>query len=211
MTSAVHMRYVGRVTLAAVVLAVLQQPQVEALQSASGQAAQVSLADVKALPDASVMVPLSFAPDTKIGLRALTVEIEYVSNSLTFEKPSPGLAAEMANVDLRANLVEGRPDDKGLKRAKVRITLSMQAPKPKEGLPEGLLAYLLFHVEKKAKPFTIKLTPTIISADDLSTPPKKIAGISVLPGSVVIENPDSVLESISPELKPDVGCFFFTH
>ena len=210
MNSRVPKRGVRRLILAVMFLAVPRQSQTTAPQAGSEHAAQVALAGVKALPDASVMVPLSFTPDSKNGLRALTVEIDYVSNSLAFEKLSPGLAAEMANVGVQASLSESTPNDNGLKRTKVRITLSLQAPEPKEGLPEGLLVYLLFHVAQNAKPLTIKLTPTVVAAEDLSTPPKKIAGISAEPGWVVIENPDA-LESIAPELKPDVGCFFFTH
>jgi len=181
--------------------------QAEALQSASGQVPRVSLAEIRATPGASLMMPVALTPDPKNPLRSLTVDIEFVSNSLTFQKTSPGLAAELVNVTIQANLTDGKPDDKGLKRAKLRITASLPEPNPKEGLPDGLLAYLLFQVSQDAKPFAIKLTPTVVSAEDLSTPPKKVASVGTEPGLVTIEALDAVYDRLAPQ----VACFFFSH
>jgi hypothetical protein len=211
MNSQSHVGFARRLACAGTLFLMLQQCQAAAMQSDSEQVAQVTLADVKALPGASVMVPLSLTPDPKNPMRALTLDIDFVSNNLTFAKTSRGLAAEIANADIQASLTESPVDDKGLKRAKVRVLVSLQDSKSKEGLPDGLLAYLVFQVGKDARPFTIKLTPTVVSAESLATPPKKILAISTEPGSVTIENPDASLESISPELNPEVGCFFFTH
>ena len=171
------------------------------------QGPRVSLAEIGGNPGASLMMPLFFTPDPQNPLRSLTVDIEYVSNSLIFQKISRGLAAELANADIQTNLTEGKPDDKGLKRAKLRITASLPEPNSKDGLPHGLLAYLLFQVSPDAKPFAIKLTPTVVSADDLSTPPKKVANVDVKPGLVTIE----ALEAMYDRLAPAVACFFFTH
>jgi hypothetical protein len=181
--------------------------QAEALQSVSGQVPRVSLAEIRAIPGASLMMPVALTPDPKNPLRSLTVDIEFVSNSLTFQKTSPGLAAELVNAKIQANLTEGEPDDKGLKRAKLRVTASLPEPNPKEGLPDGLLAYLLFEVSKDAKPFAIKLTPSVVSAEDLSTPPKKVASVGTEPGLVTVEALDAVYDRLAPQ----VACFFFSH
>ena len=146
------------------------QLQAAALQSVSEQTPRVSLAEIVGTPGASLMMPLSLTPDPKNPLRSLTVDIEYVSNSLIFQKASRGLAAELANADIQSNLTESKPDDKGLKRAKLQVTASLSEPNTKEGLPQGLLAYLLFQVSLDAKPFLVTMTPTVVSADDLSTP-----------------------------------------
>ena len=203
----------GRWWLAAAsgLVATLPQLRAAAPQSApaqgSGQAPRVSLAEIKTTPGASLMMPLSLTPDPKNPLRSLTVEIGFVSKSLVFQKTSRGLAAELANADIQANLIEGPPDDKGLKRATLRITASLPEPAPKEGLPDGLLAYLLFQVSEDAQPLTIKLTPAVVSANDLSTPPKKVSNVGADAGVVVIESLDAVYQRLAPEL----ACFFFSH
>ena len=171
----------------------------------------IALADVKAFPGASVMLPLSYVPDPNKPVRSLTVEIDYVSNSLTFQSTSPGLAAELADASIQSNLSDLPADPKGLKRSRLKVVVALKAPKPKGGLPEGLFAYLLFQIADSAKPFTVKMNAAIAAAEDLFDPPRRVAGLAAQPGSVTIENPDSLLQELSPELKPDVGCFFFTH
>ena len=183
------------------------QLQAAALQSVAEQVPRVALAEIDGTPGASLMMPLSLTPDPKNPLRSLTVDIEYVSNSLIFQKASRGLAAELANADIQSNLTEGKLDDKGLKRARLRVTASLPEPNPKEGLPHGLLAYLLFQVSQDAKPFLITMTPTVVSADDLSTPPKEVANVGAKPGLVSIE----ALGDRYDRLAPAVACFFFTH
>ena len=183
------------------------QLQAAALQSVSEQTPRVSLAEIVGTPGASLMMPLSLTPDPKNPLRSLTVDIEYVSNSLIFQKASRGLAAELANADIQSNLTESKPDDKGLKRAKLQVTASLSEPNTKEGLPQGLLAYLLFQVSLDAKPFLVTMTPTVVSADDLSTPPEEVTNVGAKPGSVSIDD----LGDRYDRLAPAVACFFFTH
>jgi hypothetical protein len=137
----------------------------------------------------------------------LTVEIEFVSNSLAFRKVSRGLAAELVNADVQASLSQGTADEKGLKRARVRFTASLPESNAAAGLPDGLLAYLLFEVAAEAKPFTVRLTPRVISAEDTSDPRKKVANLEADPGLVVIETLDAVYDRLAPQ----IACFFFTH
>ena len=58
-----------------------------------------------------------------------------------------------------------------------------------------------------AKPFAIKLTPTVVSAEDLSTPAKKVASVGTEPGLVTVEALDAVYDRLAPQ----VACFFFSH
>jgi len=192
-------------------LAVLPRFDAAAAQLPPGQSAaqapRVSLAEIKTTPGSSLMMPLSLTPDPKNPLRSVTVEIEFVSKSLVFQKTTRGLAAEIVNADVQASLTEGPADDKGLKHAKIRLTASLPEPAAKEGLPDGLLAYLLFQVSPDAQPLSIKLTPAVVAASDLSTPPKKIASVGADPGIVVVE----ALEDVYQRLAPQIACFFFTH
>lgn len=172
---------------------------------------EVELGEAQGHPGGSVMVPLSLTPGKAGPLGTLTLEIEYVSNSVMFDKVSLALAMELADAQLQANVSEGKPNDKGLPMAKLKAVASLKVPAPKEGLPEGVLGYLVFQIKDTAKPFTIKLTPLEIAAEDISKPPKKVAGVVARPGAITIEIPHETGEDIAPELNPEVGCFFFTH
>src|SRR5450759_5415068 len=93
-------------------------------------------------------------------------------------------------------------DRKGITRSKVRISVSLKNKNSQKGLPRGLLAFLLFQVAMDAKPFAIKLTPTVVSAEDLHTPSRKVTTIITSPGMVAVEIPNVV---------PKATCFFFSH
>ena len=206
MRHGIRLRVVWWLAVAGALLPMPLHLKAAVLQSASERVSRVFLAHISTTPGASLMVPLSLTPDPENPLRSLTVDIEFVSKSLIFQKISPGMAAELVNADIQATLSEGEPDDKGLKRAKLRVVASLPESNPKEGLPEGLLAYLLFQVSQDAKPVMIKLTPTVVLAEDLSTPPKKVAGVAAEPGLVVVEALDTLYERLIP-----FACFFYMH
>jgi hypothetical protein len=197
--------------LASLFLPLRLPAQATAAQPSSQRGPRIVLEEQKTLPGGSVMMPLSFIPDPGAPLSAFSLDIAYVSNSLAFDKTMLGLAAEMANAKVEARLTERPADEQGLKRAALRVSVSLPDPASKEGLPEGLLAYLVFEVSQNAKPFKITLTPTVLSAEDVSAPPKKVAGVSAASGFVIVQDPEAVFQSLSPELAPDVTCFFFTH
>ena len=163
---------------------------------------RVALAELSGTPGASLMVPLYFTPDLKTPLRSFVVDIEFVSNNLKFQKASRGVAAEQANVDITTSVTDAPADDKGVTRSKLRVTAALTGQTPNEGMPDGLLAYLLFQISLEAKPFAIKLTPTVVSAEDFSNPPKRIAKVGTEPGLVTVELLD---------VMPEATCFFFTH
>jgi hypothetical protein len=178
-----------------------------AQQAASQQVSRVSIGSIKGMPGASVMVPLTFNADPGKPLRSLIVDIEYVSNSLVFQKATPGIGAELANAKIETTLSELQPDDKGLKHSRLRLTASLPEPPSKDGLPSGVLAYLLFRLAEEAKPFAIRLVPTVSSAEDIGTPPKKVTGIGTEAGQVAVEDPQAIYDRLAPQ----VACFFFTH
>jgi len=173
----------------------------------SVSAPRVSLSEIKTTPGASLMMPLSLTADPKNPLRSVSVEIEFVSKSLVFEKTSRGIGAELANADVQTEVAEGKADEKGLKRVTLLVTATLPDPAPKGGLPDGLLAYLLFQVSDDAQALSVKLTPTVIAARDLSTPPNNISGIGADPGEVVVESAEDVYQRLAPAL----ACFFFSH
>ncbi|MBI4481063.1 MAG: hypothetical protein HY651_13675 [Acidobacteria bacterium] len=161
---------------------------------------RVSLAELTGSQGEDVMMPLYFTPDPKVPLRSLTVEIDYVSNNLKFDGASKGLAAENTGVQVSAAVDNGKPDDKGLSRAKLRVTTSLADPANQDGLPEGMLAYLIFRVSNDAKPFAIKLNTSLVSAEDLQN--RKVTKVSAQPGLITVETFEAI---------PTPTCFFFTH
>ena len=193
-------------TLLAAALTLGMLAQSLAAQETSGPEKVPSggLAEITGTPGASLMVPFYFTPDPKNPLRSVDVDIEYVANSLQFQKHSLGAAAESANVEVTTKVTEGQPDDKGIKRATLHVKAALSGNTPATGLPDGLLAYLLFQVSLEAKPFAVKMTTTVAGAEALSTPPKPVdvAQIGKEDGLVIVNALD---------VMPEATCFFFTH
>lgn len=163
---------------------------------------RVAVGEINGIPGAGLMIPLYFTPDPRNPLRSITVDIDYVSNSLKFQKASRGVVTEQVGADVSTTLTDGKPDAKNITRSKLRIAVAIPDKEPKKGLPEGLLAYLLFQVTTEARAFAIKLNTSVLSAETIQNPPQKVAKVNAAPGLVVIELPDML---------PEATCFFFTH
>src|SRR5579885_663686 len=106
-------------------------------------APRIALDQIEGSPGASLMIPLYYTPGKNEPLRALAVDIEYVSNHLKFQKAAEGVIPEGVKVNISTNVTDGAPDSKGTVRSKLHISVSedKSATKP---LPEALLTYLLF-------------------------------------------------------------------
>lgn len=158
----------------------------------------VAVGTVDASPGASLMVPLYYTPDPAARLRSFTVEIDFVSNNLAFQEVANGVV-DSDSLKLTSSVSTSPPDAKGVKRSKVRLGAST-AGISKE-IPEGLLAYLMFNLSMDAKPFVIRLSPTVISAED--TGKAQVASkLTARAGSVAV---------LSSDVTPEMSCFFFTH
>lgn len=178
------------------------QSSAEGTQDSSETAPSVSVGEITGTPGASLMVPLYYTADPNVPLRSLTIEIDYVSNNLEFNKASRGVVTEKVGADVTATLIEGTPDENGLTRSKLQIATSLAEQNPQEGIPSGLLAFLLFRINPKAKPFAIRLNTNVILAEDLQSQPQEVTQIAATPGLVVVELADVL---------PEATCFFFTH
>lgn len=163
---------------------------------------RVSLSQITGNPGSSLMVPFYYTADPKIPLRSLKVDIEFVSNHLEFQKAAPGVFPKDVIADITANVTKGTPNAKGIVRSTLHLSVALKGKNLRKGLPDGLLAFLLFQVTMDAKPFSIKLEPKVIAAEDLHTPPRKVANIAAVPGKVVVS---------IPNVMPEATCFFFSH
>jgi len=209
----VSKRYSTVVRQMAVVLAglLLAQAPSEAQQNApaqgeSSEAAstlpRVAVGEINGNPGSNLMVPLYFTPDPNRPLRSITVELDYVSNSLKFQSAATGTAVEQAGATLNATLTDGTPNEQNVTRSKLRIEVNVPEAQAGRGIPEGLLSFLLFRVNPDARPFAIRLNTSVVSAQTAQTPPQTVANVGTIPGLVVVDQGD---------LLPEATCFFFTH
>lgn len=163
---------------------------------------RVSVGEINGNPGSNLMVPLYFTPDPNKPLRSITVELDYVSNSLKFENAASGTAVEQAGATMKATLTEGKPDKNNVTRSKLRVDVEIPEGQTGKGIPDGLLSFLMFQVSTKAKPFAIRLNTKVLSAQTAANPSQTVADVGSLPGMVVVEQGDVL---------PEATCFFFTH
>jgi len=185
--------------------AAAQQNPPAAQQGGQAQAAsvpRVAIGEINGNPGTNLMVPLYFTPDPNRPVRSITIEIEYVSNSLKFQRAAAGLAVEQVGADISSTLTDGTPDARNVTRSKLRIAVAVPQSQPPRGIPDGLLSFLMFRVSPDARPFAIRLNTSVVSAETTQNPPQRIANVSTLPGLVVVEQGDML---------PEATCFFFTH
>ncbi|MBI4478519.1 MAG: hypothetical protein HY651_00690 [Acidobacteria bacterium] len=156
---------------------------------------------VEGSPGASLIVPLYYAAEQQTPIRSFTLEIEFVSNNLEFQDASKGIV-DQESLEIASSLTKGTPDSAGVTRSKLRLTAKLADENAKQGLGEGLLAYLMFQLSLEAKPFVIKLTPTVVAAEDTEKPARKVTKLGALPGSISV---------LSMDVMPEMACFFFTH
>ena len=146
----------------------------------------------------TVSIPLYYQPGKNPPLHSLHLEVEFVSNSVKFDKAEKGVAAETQDFNFAIEAKDLPPDAKNITRTRLSIDVSIADPDPKKSLPEGLWAFLSFRIPPEAKPFSITLNPGPISAQD---PQKKPVPLAAEAGKIIVSVPDA----------PLVGCFFFTH
>jgi hypothetical protein len=196
----------GLLSVVLLIMVIARSPLIWA-QSEESPVPRVTLGEIKGTPGSSIMMPFSLSADPQNPLQSLSVDIEFVSKSLLFQKTSPGLAAELTGVQVGASVVKEEVDENDLRHVTLRVTAGFPEPIMEGGLPDGLLAYLLFDIAPEAQPFRIRLTPVNITAKDLSSPSKDVANVGSEPGLVVIESADAMFD----RLAPPIACFFFSH
>jgi hypothetical protein len=169
------------------------QEQATPQEEASRVGPRVALSELSGTPGASLMMPLYFTPDPNNGLHSLELDISFISNNLKFQKASPGLAAEQVNAVVEASVSDAGTNEDGLARSTLHIKATTA-----ESLPDGLLAYLLFQISLEAKPFRIRLTPSVTATE----PVLSAQQIATEEGFVNVEALD---------VMPEATCFFFSH
>jgi hypothetical protein len=161
---------------------------------------KLTLGDSDGSPGGSIVVPIYFSPSESVEVGELKAMVTFVSKNMKYSSIKKGLAAESGNVDLKAELKEGK-NDKGLETSTLTITAVIPSPKPgQKGIPPGLIGYLTLKVNETAGPANITMRTTG-QAMELGT--KK-----ALPK---LDTIDAQVDILANGSEPLVSCFFFSH
>ena len=169
---------------------------------AASRLPRVAVGEIGGNPGSNLMVPLYFTPDPNRPLRSLTVELDYVSNSLKFQNAAAGTAVQRSGATIKTTLTDGTPDQNDVMRSTLRIDVEIPEGEAGKSIPDGLLSFLMFRVSDEARSFAIRLNTSVVSAQTAQNPSQSVADVGTLPGMVVVEQGDML---------PEQTCFFFSH
>jgi hypothetical protein len=187
-----------------ILLALLAQALLSPRAAAQSDAAApappfVSVGKVDGSPGASLIVPLYYTADPGTPIRSFTVEIEFVSNNLSFQDATKGIV-DQEGLEISSSLAKGTADAKGVTRSKLHLAAALSGGDAKQPLAGGLLAYLMFQLSPDAKPFVITLNPAVLEARSPQ------GG-----GKAVLRSQAGSITVLSEDVTPEMSCFFFTH
>ena len=146
----------------------------------------------------TVAIPLYYQPPKNSRVKKLHAELDYVSNSVKFDKAEKGVASSVEDFDVKVETKDLPPDDKKITHTRITVDVTLLSSDPKKSLPDGLLAFLNFKIPNDAKPFSIGVNPIQISGEDTANKPV-VANAEA--GKIIVSVPDA----------PLAGCFFFSH
>ncbi len=166
---------------------------------------RVTVGELTGVAGGSVLLPLSWTPDPKMPspLQRLTVELTFVSNLITFETALAGAPEPNDDLDVQSRLEAGAPDDQGVIRSTLRVTVAPPVGQTARALPSGLLAFLIFRISTEAKMTVVPLHVSLVSAEDVKNAPLQVAKVSVQSGKIAIETAGMEV--------PMGTCFFYMH
>ena len=161
---------------------------------------RVMLRNTDATPGAAIVVPIYFTPAEGVAVGYLKIQITFVSVNMKFQKLERGIAAEISDVDLKSEVKLGK-NDKGVETTTLTIqTVNSAAEAPKDGIHEGLLAYMTLKLSDTARPAVIKLNTVAEAKEAGSNKPLKD-----------LRTAEAQVEVFAPGTQPAVSCFFFSH
>jgi hypothetical protein len=161
---------------------------------------RVMLRNTDATPGQSIVVPIYFTPAEGVAVGHLKITVTFVSVNMKFLKMERGIAAEISDIELKTSVKEGK-NDRGVETSTLTIvTANSSSEPPKEGIHDGLFAYMTLKLSDTARPAVIKLN-TVAEAKELGTnnPVKNL------------QTAEAQVEVFAPGTQPAVSCFFFSH
>lgn len=161
---------------------------------------RVFLKNADTTPGQSLVVPIYLTPAEGVQIGQLKISITFVSVNMKFLKLERGIAAEISDIDLKSEVKLGK-NDKGVETSTLTIQTESSSAEPrKEGIHEGLLAYMTLKLSDSARPAVIKLNTTAEAKELGSNKPVKN-----------LQTAEAQVEVFAPGTQPAVSCFFFSH
>lgn len=162
-------------------------PDTEASWTQADQAVDVSLGPDTAVPGGETYLPLALSTGGA-KLDKLVSEISFPKKLLSFVEAKRGLAGELAEIEINA---EVRENNKGSELAILKLMVSA-----KKEIRDGVLVNLKFKVSEDAKEGTIKL--------------KSTSKLTTSGGEEITREKEGEV-TISKSPVPIFGCFFYMH
>ena len=161
---------------------------------------RVMLKNADATPGQPVVVPIYFTPAEGVAVGHLKIAITFVSVNMKFLKMERGIAAEISDIELKSD-VKVSKNDKGVETSTLMIeTANSSSEPPKEGIHDGLLAYMTLKLSDTARPAVIKLNIVAEAKELGSNKPVKN-----------LQTSEAQVEVFAPGTMPAVSWFFFSH
>lgn len=145
----------------------------------------------------TVSVPVYFRGGTP-ALRRVALSLDFISNSVKFEKASGDGALPPMEIQVAVNAEPLPADAKGLPRTRIKLIATGAGAQAGKALPGGLWTFLVFRLAPDAKPFAVSLQASEVGAETSSG---TAATLLTEAGKVIV----------SAEDETQLGCFFFTH
>src|SRR5262249_49850756 len=148
-----------------------------AAQSGGQNSTRVALAGSSAEPGEAVLVPVYINPAAGVEIGKISVQVNYVSANMKYEKSDPGTSIDGDSMDFQTDVKDGK-NDKDVDTQTITVSASMKSPQStKGGIPAGLIAFLTLRLSKTGRPAVITLR-TAAEVTDLKTG-KKVEDIHI--------------------------------
>ncbi|MBI2821708.1 MAG: hypothetical protein HYX74_05735 [Acidobacteria bacterium] len=146
-------------------------------------------------PGFQVSVPLILQAAGEVSIGSITAKVEFPKVSLEFQHAKLGLAAELADAQVSANL---KTDEASPDHSVVQVMIATEGGKT---LQSGVVANLVFKISEDAAvgdSLALKITASVLTAAD---PPKAVHPVVSEDGEVQVAATPPVITS----------CFFYMH
>ena len=146
-------------------------------------------------PGGEVLVPIMLDAPTSVEVGRTVNEVTFPNGVVSFEQVKPGIAAEVAEAVIEADL---QPHPERADMSTVRVTVTSG----RDGISSGLLAFLVFRVSK----------------DALADAPANVIALGNVPRAFTVGRESRALGpvdgkdgEITVTVAPLISCFFYMH
>ena len=157
---------------------------------------EVRLGPGSGAPGEDVTLPLHWTPAPGVQIGSLTLEISFAGKVLAFYRSFPAPAPKVAGVEFRPEVKKSSvTSSKSILRLQISTTRQ-------QALPQGLLGYVTFGIDKHAGRETLRLDIESLEAKGLDPSAESAKPVRGVGAKVTLMDPGQ---------EPIFGCFFYMH